>query len=334
MAVLYLAEQGSTLRKDSNTFVVSKDKEVLQKIPASKVEQVVIFGNVNLTTPVINYLLDQGVDCVFCSTTGKYHGRLLSTESKFGLLRQSQFQAVFDENMRLSIATQIVQAKLSNQRTLLMRYARERADPNINGAVIGLQKNLDKLGSASDIPSILGIEGYASTIYYSAFRCLLKQELGFRARVRRPPRDPVNSLLSFGYTLLVYGVQAAIRTVGLDPFLGFLHSVEYSKPSLALDLVEEFRPVIVDSVVLRVINSNILTEKDFEAPAERGGMVRLNQDAIKTFLRQYEERVQTEIIHPHTNTRATYRRCLELQARQLARVITGKDHVYKPFLVK
>lgn len=334
MAVLYLVEQGATLRKDSGTFVVSKDREVLQKIPAVKVEQVVIFGNVNLTTPVIHYLLDQGIDCVFCSTTGKYHGRLFSTESRFGLLRQAQFQAISNEETRRTIAMEMVRGKLSNQRTMLMRYARERADPFIDDAVSALEKSLDKLESTKDVSSIQGIEGYASTIYYSAFRRLLKQELGFQGRMRRPPPDPVNSLLSFGYTLLVYGVQAAIRTVGLDPFLGFLHTIEYSKPSLALDLMEEFRPIIVDSIVLRVINSNILTEKDFEPSVERDGMIRLKEDGIKTFLHYYEERVQTEVIHPNTDTRANYRRCFELQARQLARVITGKDTAYRPFLVK
>ena len=334
MPVLYLVEQGATLHKDSDTFVVSKDKEVLQKIPASKVEQVVIFGNVNLTTPVINHLLDQGIDCVFCSSTAKYHGRLFSTESKFGLLRQAQFHAVSNEELKLDIATRVVRAKLSNQRTMLMRYASKTGDHLIISAVDALEEGLRRLNAAQDIPSVQGIEGYNGMIYYGAFKSLLKQDLGFQARVRRPPRDPVNSLLSFGYTLLVYGVQAAIRTVGLDPFLGFLHTIEYSKPSLALDMMEEFRPIIVDSVVLRVVNNNILTAKDFEKTEERGGMIRLTQEAIKSFLHHYEERVQTEVIHPNTNTRATYRRCFELQARQLARIITGKEKEYKPFLVK
>jgi len=334
MPVLYLVEQGATLRKDNQTFVVSKDRKVLQKVPVTKVEQVVVFGNINLTTPVINYLLDQGIDCVFCSRTGKYHGRLFSTESRFGLLRQEQFRATCNETLKVALARQMVFGKLSNARTLLMRYAREGEGMDLRAAVDGLQESIDRLHQARDVASIQGIEGYASTLYYAAFRSVLKQDLGFRVRQRRPPRDPVNSLLSFGYTLLVYGVQAAIRTVGLDPFLGFLHSTEYSKPSLALDLMEEFRPVIVDSVVLRVVNNRILTGKDFEPSQERGGMVRLTGEAIKTFLHHYEERVQTEVIDPNTKTRATYRRCFELQARQIARVISGKQPLYRPFLVK
>lgn len=334
MPVLYLVEQGATLRKEADVFTVTKDNKVLQKIPATKVEQVVIFGNVNITTPVIHYLLDQGIDCVFCSTTGKYHGRLFSTESKFGLLRQAQLQAASHTQTRLSIARQMIRGKLSNLRTLLMRYQREQTNPEIEAAVQGLQQGIDKLETMGDVSSLQGIEGYCSTLYYTAFKTLLNYDLGFRARVKRPPRDPVNSLLSFGYTLLVYAAQAAIRTVGLDPFIGFLHSTEYSKPSLALDIMEEFRPVIVDSVVLRVVNNRIITEGDFEKASDYEGMVRLKPEAIKTFLHHYEERIQTTIVNPVTNTQVDYRRSLELQARQIARIVTGEQDTYKPFMVR
>jgi CRISPR-associated protein Cas1 len=334
MPVLYLVEQGATLRKESDTFVVTKNDQVLQKIPAAKVEQVVIFGNVNITTPVIHYLLSQGIDCAFCSSSGKYHGRLFSTESKFGLLRQAQFQAVSSPELRVAVARQMVQGKLSNLRTMLMRYLRESDNPDLAAAVEGLRQGMEKLSEAKEVSSVQGIEGYCTVLYFSAFRTLLKQDLGFRSRVKRPPRDPVNSLLSFGYTLLVYDIQAAIRTVGLDPFLGFLHAPEYSKPSLALDIMEEFRPIIVDSIVLRVVNNRILTAEDFEKATEPDGMVRLKPEAIKTFLHHYEERVQTEVVHPVDKVQVTYRRCFELQARRLARVITGRERIYTPFLVK
>jgi CRISPR-associated protein Cas1 len=334
MPVLYLTEQGATLRKDSGTFLVTKENEVLQKLPASKVEQVVIFGNVNITTPVIHYLLSEGIDCVFCSSTGRYHGRLISTESKFGLLRQAQFQAVSNADARTRVAKQMVKGKLLNLRTMLMRHLREDENGDLASTIDGLRQCIEKLEAAHDVSTIQGIEGYGSVLYYNAFRSLLKQDLGFKARVRRPPRDPVNSLLSFGYTLLVYDIQAAIRTVGLDPFLGFLHSIEYSKPSLALDIMEEFRPIIVDSVVLRIVNTRILTDKDFEPSPERTGMVRMKQEAIKTFIRRYEERVQTAVMHPVANTHVTYRRCFELQARQVARIVNKQQETYKPFLVK
>jgi len=313
---------------------VTKDEHNLRVIPASKVEQVVIFGNVNITTSVIHYLLREGKDCVFCSSTGRYHGRLFSTESRFGLLRRSQLEAVTDKKLQLTTATQFIRGKLANQITFLQRYQRSRWDSGLGDIIGNLQSNLDKVSRTNDIGSLLGLEGYSSSVYFSTFKNLLKQELGFTVRVKRPPKDPVNSLLSLGYTLLVYDMQAAIRIVGLDPFLGFLHSTEYSKPSLALDLIEEFRTVIIDSIVLRLINSMVLKKEDFSSEADAKGMVRLNQKALKLFIECYERRVTTEIIHPVFSIKATYRRCLELQARQISRLIMGRQDTYRPFLVK
>ncbi|MBI4333809.1 MAG: CRISPR-associated endonuclease Cas1 [Chloroflexi bacterium] len=333
MPVLYLVEQGSTLRKDGDTLEVVKEGKTILTVPAAKVDQVVIFGNIGLTTPVIHHLLIQGIDCAFCSSTGRYHGRLFSGESKFGLLRQTQHQALASPALRLNIARAVLRGKLANQRTLMMRYARETPAAPLSEAVGGLTRAVENLEKAENTGSLLGIEGYASVLYYNAFKTLLKQDLGFQARVRRPPRDPVNSLLSFSYTLLAYDVQAAVRIVGLDPFLGFLHSVEYSKPSLALDIMEEFRPVIADSIVLKTVSSNILTGTDFQKK-EENGMVLLSPEAVKKFIHQYEERLLTNIAHPLTGHQVTYRRCLELQVRQLARVLTGSEGEYKPFLVR
>lgn len=334
MPVLYLVEQGSTLKKDGDTFRVTKDDKVLTTIPASKVEQVVIFGNIHITTPVIHHLLLEGIDCAFCSSTGRYHGRLFSTESRYGLLRFSQLQAASNIELRVKIARNMVIGKLANQRTMLMRYAREEKKPELLQAISTLADNVNKLENAQDIGTVMGLEGFSGALYFNVFKALLKQDLGFRARIKRPPRDPINSLLSFGYTLLVYDAQAAVRIVGMDPFIGFLHSTEYSKPSLALDIMEEFRSIIVDSIVLKVINNNIITREDFEKTTAPDGMVRLKQDTIKKFLGYYEERLQTTIIHPLLDIKATYRRCMELQVRQLARVITDKESKYKPFLVK
>lgn len=334
MPVLYLAEQGATIRKKGDTLVITKNESDLQVIPTSKVDQVVIFGNVNITTPVIHYLLDEGKDCVFCSSTGRYHGRLFSTESKYGLLRRAQFEAVTNHEIQLAIAIEMVRGKLSNQRTFLQRYQRKALDDTLSGVIDDMENILHKLEGAVDIGSLLGLEGYASSLYFNALKFVLKQDLRFTGRKRRPPPDPVNSLLSFGYTLLVYDAQAAIRIVGLDPFLGFLHSTEYSKPSLALDLMEEFRTVVIDSIVLRLINNNIMSENDFSKDVDIRGMIRLKDESLKTFIRYYEERMADEVIHPVFNTRITYRRCLELQARQIARVVTEKQVKYYPFLVK
>ncbi len=314
--------------------MITKDGQTLQKVPAAKVEQVVVFGNVNLTTPVIAHLLQQGIDCVFCSSYGKYHGRLFSTESGYGLLRQKQALVASNQEARLAIARETVRGKLLNQRTLLMRYRRDHPLDELDRAVAGVDECLRDLDRATDVGQLHGQEGVATAMYFRAFKAVLKQELGFETRVRRPPTDPVNSLLSFGYTLLTYSMQSAIRIVGLDPFIGFLHTVEYSRPSLALDLIEEFRAIVVDSIVLRCINTRSLTAEDFRRSEEDPRAIVLTQEGMKKFLGMYEERVQTRINHPVTGQQVTYRRCFELQARQMARVIKGEAPRYQPFLVK
>ncbi|MFW0861808.1 MAG: CRISPR-associated endonuclease Cas1 [Dethiobacter sp.] len=264
---------------------------------------------------------------------GKFHGRLISTESKFGLLRQQQLRASGDPATRLVIARELVRGKLLNQRTLLMRYQRRDGLEQLEGIVEQMKQAIESIESSRDLGGLLGLEGHASALYYRGFKGILKHDLGFAARVRRPPTDPVNSLLSFGYTLLAYNVQAAVNTVGLDPFIGFLHATEYSRPSLVLDLMEEFRSTIVDSVVLWLVNSPVMTDKDFRHGETGERPVLLTDEAVKKFLHYYEERVQSKVSYPSVGQIA-YRRCFELQARQLARVIMGKEPKYKPLLVR
>lgn len=333
MAVLYLLEQGSTLHKDGGVLTVTKNDAVLQEIHAIEVEQIIIFGNINLTTPVISYILESGTDCVFCNSYGKYHGRLISTESKFGELRLHQLETILDSPKKLSIAKALITGKLQNQRTIMMRYRREMELPQLEQTVTLLDTALQKLADCPNTGSLQGIEGFAGAAYYRSFREILKWDMGFAARVRRPPTDPVNSMLSFGYTLLVYNIQSAISIVGLDPFLGFLHSAEPSRPSLALDLMEEFRPIIVDSLVLWLVNSQVMTEEDFKRPEEAGEMVAITPDGIKKFIHHYEQKIQSKIRHPRSG-QTSYRRCFELQSRELASIILGKTPDYKPFLVR
>lgn len=231
MTILYLLEQGTTLHKDGDVLTVIKKGSVLQEIRAIEVEQIIVLGNVNLTTPVVNYILSKGIDCVFCNSYGKFHGRLISTESKLGLLRLRQAEAVSQPQRKRAIATAFVRGKLHNQRTLIRRFQRELNLAQLERTLDNIAYAQRRLDDCPDTGTLQGLEGFASASYYTSFREILKQDLGFTTRVRRPPTDPVNSLLSFGYTLLVYNIQSAISTVGLDPFIGFLHSIQPSRPS-------------------------------------------------------------------------------------------------------
>jgi CRISPR-associated protein Cas1 len=175
------------------------------------------------------------------------------------------------------------------------------------------------------------MEGAGSAACFGLFARLLRQELGFRRRIRRPPTDPVNALLSYGYAILASQCASAVNTVGLDPFVGYLHVAEYGRPALALDLMEEFRPLIVDSVVLSLLNNRELAAGDF---SEELGSFRLTGAGRRTFLSRLEERLNTTINHPVFGYQATYRRCLELQARLLAKFLTGEISAYVPFTVR
>jgi CRISPR-associated protein Cas1 len=181
------------------------------------------------------------------------------------------------------------------------------------------------------VGSLLGIEGNGSAAYFGVFGKLVRGPMTFNRRRRRPPTDPVNAMLSLGYTLLLHQVSAAIQIVGFDPYAGFLHQPRYGRPALALDLMEEFRPIIADSVVLNIINHHILTEQDFK---EELGVVHLKPEARKKFYAKFEERLQEELQHPHFGYRTSYRRCIELQARLLGKWLTGEIPTYLPLNVR
>ncbi len=332
MAVLYLVEQGTVLRREGETLVVTREGVPLTRVPLLRLEQVVIYGNVQVTTPALEALLQRGIDTVFLTVEGRYYGRLVAPASRFGELRLRQLEHARDAERRLALARRFALGKLLNERTLLRRYARERALPALEQAVEGLERSLRRVGRATHLGGVLAAEGHGTAQYFRAFREVLRQDLGFVTRARRPPPDPVNALLSFGYTLLLHGVQAAVQVVGLDPHIGFLHAVVYSRPALPLDLMEEFRPVIVDSVVLRLVNTGQVRAEHFRL-GDKGG-VYLGEEGKRRFVEQYEARLNTRVQHPRTGEQVTYRRCLELQAWQLARVLLGREAVYLPFVVR
>ncbi len=356
MTTLYLTEQYSTLTKDGDTLVVKipANKEAQTearnvRIPLLKVEQVVVFGNCTVTAPALQALLEQQVEVCHLSYHGQFRGRTSNGFTKNAGLRIAQHrQAVVNNPGRaLTVAKAFVSGKLTNMRTLLMRANRKQRDDKVQRAVDGLAKILGQVEhlKADDLPppnpsrpqansawgSLLGLEGSGSAYYFGVFGRLLKQDLGFTKRARRPPTDPVNALLSLGYTLLTNQVAAAINLTGLDPYVGFLHGSKYGKPALALDLVEEFRPVIVDSVVLSVINTKALQAADF---TETLGAYHLTDQGRRTFLQKYEERLNTTIRHPTFDYQVTYRQAIEVQVRLLGKWLLAETPAYIPFTVR
>lgn len=354
MTTLYLTEPRSVVRKDGDTLVVKipADKEKgtearTVRVPLMKVEQVVVLGDSTVTTPALLALLEQNTDICFCNYWGRFQGRLAPQVSKNIFVRVAQFRCHEDYARRVDLARRFVRGKLHNQRTLLLRSNRSLQDDNVAQYADTIRAMIDEVErlpieeggppnparpqEQSALGALQGMEGASASAFFSGFARLLKQDLGFTKRVRRPPTDPVNALLSFGYVLLMNNVLSAVSIVGFDPYLGFLHSKGYGRPSLALDLMEEMRTPVVDSVVLTVINKQILRPEHFQ---EQFGAVQLTDKGRRLFLQQFEQRLNTEIQHPIFGYKATYRRCLELQARILAKYLLGEIPAYRPFQVR
>lgn len=336
MSTLYLTEQRSLVQKDGDVLVVRipEDPKSGQKarkieVPMHKVERVVVIGDVTLTMPVIHALLDNEIEVSLLSYYGRFRARLWGELSKNAPLRIAQHRAGLDPGRTTELARCFVTGKLTNLRTSLLRYNRKLTDPAVTRAAAEIKAACESVFAVNDLDRLRGVEGNGSAAYFGVFDRLIRNDaFSFASRVRRPPTDPVNALLSFGYSLLTAEVSTAVGIVGLDPYVGYLHAPRYGRPSLALDVMEEFRPLIVDSVVLRALNNREFAPTDF---GDELGAIRLTSIARKRFLQAYEERLNDEITHPTFGYKATYRRCLELQVRLLAKTLTGEIPCYPSF---
>ncbi|MBU1747446.1 MAG: CRISPR-associated endonuclease Cas1, partial [Chloroflexi bacterium] len=318
MPPLYVTTQGAKLRYEGRRLIVEKDDQEITSVPAVHVGQVLILGNAVITTPALTYLLDKSIDTVFLSIHGRYKGRLVGPLGGQGKLRLLQYQRVLDPAYALQTASAIVCAKLHNTRTFLRRYARrttlpspssqnwgegegpgERIGDGLTAAADQLTALIDQASRCRTVNSLSGVEGRGAAIYFGVFRHLIQDTCWtFAGRTRRPPRDPVNALLSFGYTILTHNLESAVRTVGLDPHLGFLHQVAYNRPSLALDLVEEFRTLVIDSITLRCLNNAILQPAHFTIDPQAEYPVLLTDEGRARFIRELETRLALEFQHP------------------------------------
>ncbi len=332
MGTLYVTEPGARIEKEYRRLLVTKEDEVLLRVPLAQVSAVVLVGRVGVTTPAMLSLLDAGVELSLVRQTGELLGRLTPPTARNIPLRHRQYQRAEDEGFCLALSRAIVGGKLRNQRTLARRLCRRRAGLDA-GPIAEITAAIQQAEAAPDMAALRGLEGAGARAYFRVFRQALAIAWAFEKRARRPPPDPVNAMLSLGYTLLGQNMMTALEVVGLDPYDGFFHADKYGRPALALDLVEEFRAVIVDSVVLTVVNKGMVDQDDFE-PAARGGVV-LRPPALRKFLAQYSARLQTEVVHPlAAGRRLTYQKCFEVQAQLMRKAIEGETEAYTPFLAR
>ena len=337
--VLYVDEQGCILKKTGERLLVVKEGETIRDIPLIHLGQVVLCGNISVTTPVMQTLLNEGIPIVYLSAYGRYQGVLMPQISRNSLLRVAQHRVADDSEKCLALAKAFVHGKISNMRMMLQRRKwrgkteTDAEETTIESSIEGMRKMRGRLPKAENLPELLGFEGNASAEYFRSFSSMLNMEMGFsfEHRTRRPPKDPTNALLSFAYSLLTADVISAIQIVGLDPYVGFFHQQTYGRPCLALDLMEEFRPIIADSVVVTLINNRQITPNDFTQ--SHGGWF-LKDAARKKFYAAYEKRKNETITHPVFKYKISFRRALELQVRLLAKCLMGEIETYTPLTVR
>jgi CRISPR-associated endonuclease Cas1/CRISPR-associated protein Cas4 len=322
---LHVQSNKARVSKSGETLEIEVDDQTKTTVRLLDVSQLVLQGNVYVSTGTLHELMRREIPIVWLSYGGWYLGHTQGVGHKNVELRTAQFRASFDEKVCLGLARGWVQAKIRNQKVLLRRNWRGDADPA--GAITQLEAAERNARSAESLESLLGFEGGAAAAYFGAFGNLLKREpeatfsFDFRERNRRPPRDPVNAMLSFAYALLTRQWVVTLASVGFDPYRGFYHQPRYGRPSLALDMMEPFRPLIGDSAVLKAINNGEVRPSDFRSA---GGAVSLTEDGRKRFVAALERRLEEEVAHPTFGYRLSYRRLFELQARLLGRHLMGE----------
>ncbi len=328
---LYVQDRAASVRLSGGRLIVTVPGQPATMVRLVNTSSVTLFGNVQITTQALRRLMDEGVPVLFATSGGWLVGRAMGTDTKNVELRSAQYQATQSVEQSLAMARAFVTTKILNCRTLLRRN--HKGKPKV--ALSELKQLARKARETSSMESLLGLEGAAARTYFQEFSGMLKdnleEEFHFERRNRRPPRDPINALLSFCYSLLVRETNLAAQAVGLDPLLGFYHQPRFGRPSLALDLMEEFRPVLADSTVLSVINNGIVSSQDFV----RGqGSVGLKPPARKRVIQAMQRRMDQLVTHPIFDYRLSYRRVLEVQARLLSRLLLGELPAYPGFKVR
>lgn len=332
---LYVQTPGSSLHLESDTLrVVHPDQPGRKILPLARIDHLVLFGGVTITDDLLLRCADDRRSISWLTGFGRFRARVCGPTAGNPLLRRAQHRAHDDEVWRLSIAQRMVAGKIHNSRQVLLRAARDATGAKQSTLRVAAERNaiaLNQTGQADDISILMGAEGLAARDYFAALPAMCPSATTPFQRTRRPPTDPVNCLLSFLYGMLRVAVHGALEQVGLDPYIGFLHGVRPGKPALALDLMEEFRPLLADRLVMTMLNRKELTENDFERLP--GDVVRLTDNARRTVLNAWQTSRQRAWPHAHLQRDVPAALLPLIQARLLARHLRGDLDEYLPWTV-
>jgi CRISPR-associated endonuclease Cas1/CRISPR-associated protein Cas4 len=333
---LYVQEPGARVGKSGETLVIEAEAGKTE-VAIGDISELVLHGPISLTTPAIGALLREEIPVTWASSGGWVLGHTVSTGHRNIAIRIEQFRAAFDERRCLAFARSLVAAKIRNSRVFLRRNFKTGDEAERDAALEALSRLADRAVHATTVNELLGFEGEAAARYFRLFATMLGEaarefpEFSFEKRTRRPPADPVNAMLSFAYSMLTRTWLTVLSAVGFDPYLGFYHQPRFGRPALALDMMEPFRPILADSTVIQVINNGEVKADGFLAA---GPAVNLKPNARRAFIAAYERRLEQEVTHPTFGYRVSMRRLLEVQARLLARHLSGEIQDYPHYLVR
>lgn len=345
MERFYVMEPGSYLRKDGNHLKVTKDQQVLAEIPLEGLQQLTLAGYTSLSGAVLDCLIRHRVETVLLTPGGRYRARLMVDPHKHVERRRAQYLQLSDPQRTLEVSQWIVTGKLRNSARLLAMRGSRYGNAELNRTAAQLRALAEIAGRQQDLDLVRGVEGRAAALYFGAFPALVRVPgFAFNGRNRRPPLDPLNALLSYVYTLLTQEVLTAIKIVGLDPYLGSLHAVDYGRPSLACDLVEEWRAFLGDRLVLLLVNRQMIGPDDFvyRSVADADGVdeqdlrqkrpVEMKPKICRALLEAYEGWMKTAVRCPRTGQKTDYRGLVHRQVKHFRRVMEGEAPGYEPFL--
>ena len=331
MSFAYITEKGATISKKEGRFVVGRNHETLLEIPEETLEGLLVTDTVQITSHAMVSLLHLGIPVTWLSSRGKYFGRLEST-SHVNVFKQKQQFLLQDQPFSLEMSRRVLLAKVHNQLTLLRRYNRERQIPAVMIDIHNMMTMADHLKTAEDRESLMGYEGMAAKIYFSALGKIVDPAFSFEKRSKRPPLDPFNSLLSFAYTFIMYELFTAITNEGLHPYVGFLHALKEHHPALASDLLEEWRAVLADSFVMALVQHHEIKEEHFCHDEESHG-VYLTPEGRKNFFRVYEKKMRST--NQYIDGKHSFRRSLNYQVAQYSQALLAQEpKMYEPIWIR
>lgn len=334
MSYLYVCEQGASIGLADNRFQVKYRDGMVKSIPAETLEVIEVFGKVQITTQYIEECLKRGVNILYYSTNGAYYGRLISTNHVNVQRQRLQAERTKDLDFRIAFSKRLIDAKIRNQIVVMRRYARH-GNYNVERSVVEMQNMYKKLENAKSIEQVMGYEGTAAKTYFRELGRMIDPQFAFSGRTRRPPKDPFNSLISLGYSIILNEFYGKIEGKGLNPYFGVMHSDHEKHPTLASDLMEEWRAVLIDSLALSMLNGHELCKDDFYTETEQPGFF-LEKDGFKKYIQKLENKFRTETRYlSYIDYSVSFRRAMDLQINQFVKVLETNDvELYHPVVIR